>query len=173
MTLIASFFGIGLGMILGETPKAVKRFFPLVTAALFLLITFASQLKLTHLPVPGSQYGMFGSTPQLPGGLWGVLLIPGMFMFFFTVVSGMLNLVVLFFMVLGGMIGQRLAPLEPLRGYGINLAGSLAGILAFTALSFAGVPPVIWVLIGLLVAVPFFIREREISIPQAAPSLGA
>ena len=155
LTLIASFFGIGLGMILGQTPKALKRLFPLVTAALFLLITFASLLGLTHLPIPGGQYVMFGTQ-----GLWGVLWVPAMVMFFFAFVSAMLNLVVMFFMVLGGMIGERLATLEPLRGYGINLAGSLAGILAFTALSFSGVPPVIWVLIGLLVAVPFFVRER-------------
>src|SRR6266436_9431308 len=160
LTLIASFFGIGLGMILGQTPKALKRLFPLVTAALFLLITFASLLDLTHLPIPGGQYVMFGTLPQAPKGLWGLLWVPAMVMFFFTVVSGMLNLVVMFFMVLGGMIGERLALLEPLRGYGINLAGSLAGILTFTALSFSGVPPVIWVFIGLLVAVPFFIRER-------------
>jgi len=159
LTLIASFFGIGLGMTLGQIPK-LRRYFPLVTAAMFLLITFAAQLRLTHLPIPGAQYAMFGSTPEIPAGPFGVFWIPAMFMFFFAVVSGMLNLVVMFFMVLGGLVGERLAPFEPLRGYAINLAGSLAGILAFTALSFAGLPPVIWVLIGLLVAVPFFIRER-------------
>src|SRR6266851_7834614 len=87
LTLIASFFGIGLGMILGQTPKALKRLFPLVTAALFLLITFASLLGLTHLPIPGGQYVMFGTLPQPPKGLWGVLWVPAMVMFFFTVVS--------------------------------------------------------------------------------------
>src|SRR3984893_12786814 len=46
LALIASFFGIGLGMVLGKPPKSVGRFFPLVTAALFLLITFASPLGL-------------------------------------------------------------------------------------------------------------------------------
>src|SRR5947207_11257174 len=52
LTLIASFFGIGLGMILRQKPRVLKRLFPLVTAALFLLITFASLIGLTHLPIP-------------------------------------------------------------------------------------------------------------------------
>src|SRR5690349_25042749 len=38
-------------------------------------------------------------------------------------------LVVIFFLPIGGLVGQRLALLEPLPGYGWNLAGSLAGIL--------------------------------------------
>jgi Spermine/spermidine synthase domain len=103
---------------------------------------------------------MLGSLPQTPAGPWGILLLPFMTLFFFAVVSGVLNLVVMFFMVLGGIIGERLAMLEPLRGYGVNLAGSLAGIAAFTAISFLGLPPVVWVLIGVAATLPFFIHER-------------
>lgn len=160
LPLIASFFGIGLGMMLGKPPQILKRWFAPLTIVLFLLIAFASPLRLTHLPVPGGEYEMLGSLPQGPGGAWGVLLLPFITLFFFAVVSGVLNLVVMFFMVLGGITGERLAALEPLRGYGVNLAGSLAGIGAFTALSFLGVPPVVWVLVGVAVALPFFIRER-------------
>src|SRR6266852_8067913 len=93
LTLIASFFGIGLGMILGQTPKALKRLFPLVTAALFLLIAFAPVLRLTHLPVPGNQYEMFGHAPALSGG-WAVLwffLGPWVF---FAIVPAILYVVV-------------------------------------------------------------------------------
>ena len=159
LALIASFFGIGLGMMLGKPPQILKRFFAPLTIVLFLLIAFASPLRLTHLPVPGGEYEMLGSLPQNPGGPWGILLLPFITLFFFAVVSGVLNLVVMFFMVLGGITGERLATLEPLRGYGINLAGSFAGIAAFTALSFLGVPPVVWVLVGVAVALPFFVRE--------------
>jgi SAM-dependent methyltransferase len=160
LALVASFFGIGLGMILGNSQKTMRRFFPLFLLSLFLLMAFASPLKLTHLPVPGSQYEMFGQPMHSPSGHWGILLMPVMVWIFFAAVSGILNLVVMFFLVLGGLIGERLALLEPLHGYGINLAGSLAGVVAFTALSFSGAPPVLWVLLGLAVAIPFFIRER-------------
>ncbi len=161
LALVASFFGIGLGMILGKSPKTMKRFFPLLALSLFLLIAFASPLKLTHLPVPGGQYEMFGKPLQAPSGLWGILLVPFMVWIFFAVVAGVLNLVVVFFLAIGGLIGERLAHVEPLRGYGINLAGSLAGILAFTALSFSATPPVVWILVGIAAAVPFFIHERS------------
>src|SRR5207245_288509 len=104
LALVASFFGIGLGMILGKSPKTMKRFFPLLALSLFLLIAFASPLKLTHLPVPGGQYEMFGKPPQAPSGLWGILLVPFMVWIFFAVVAGVLNLVVMFFLAIGGLI---------------------------------------------------------------------
>ena len=53
LALVASFFGIGLGMILGDSPKTLRRLFPIFAALLFLLIAFAPVLHLTHLPVPG------------------------------------------------------------------------------------------------------------------------
>src|SRR5258708_10800236 len=46
LALVASFFGIGLGMILGNSPKTMKRFFPIFTVFLFLLIAFAPLLGL-------------------------------------------------------------------------------------------------------------------------------
>jgi spermidine synthase len=160
LALIASFFGIGLGMVLGKPPKAVRRFFPLVTAALFLLITFASPLGLTHLAVPGGDYRMFGNWAQPPQGHWLIVWVVLMVLEYFTVVPGLMYLVVAFFVVLGGIVGERLARIPPLQGYGVNLAGSLAGIVAFTVVSLLGSRPAIWVLIGLLAMVPFFLRER-------------
>src|SRR5207244_3359187 len=74
--------------------------------------------------------------------------------------SGVLNLVILFFLSLGGLIGERLALFTSLRGYGINLAGSIAGVVVFTVMSFAALPPLVWILVGIAAAVPFFIRDR-------------
>ena len=75
-------------------------------------------------------------------------------------VPGILYLVVSFFLVLGGLVGERLVLLKPLPAYGWNLAGSLAGILAFTALSFSTAPPWVWLLLGMVLALPFFFRDR-------------
>jgi len=160
LPLIASFFGIGLGMVLGQPPGILKRLFPLIAAVLFLLIAFASPLRLTHLPVPGAQYVMLGDLPQMPSGPWAPLWLLMMVLEFFTVVPGVMYILVAFFMVLGGIAGERLARTQPLIGYGVNLAGSLAGIVVFTALSFLGVGPAAWVLIGVSAALPFFTSER-------------
>src|SRR5579863_7699221 len=55
--LIASFFGIGLGIMLGEASKPLRRAFPLVATLLFLPIRFASQLRLPSVDISWS-YGL-------------------------------------------------------------------------------------------------------------------
>ena len=160
LALLASSFGIGFGMVLGKPPNALKRWFPLIATGLLLLITFASPLRLTHVSAPGGDYQMFGNFPQPPQGLWLALWIALMVLVYFVVVPGIMYLVVAFFTVLGGIVGERLATLPPLQGYGVNLAGSLAGILVFTLLSFLGAPPAVWVFLGLMAAIPFFIKNR-------------
>ena len=159
--LVACFFGIGLGMIVGlPAGTRKKKLFPLFALALFFLAAFAPRLGLTHLPVPGGgQYEMFGTGIQLHG----VPLLVALFfaqLLFFTVVPGILYLVVMFFLTLGGLVGERLKGMEPLAGYGWNLAGSLAGILAFMLVSFLSASPWVWVLLGFGAAIPFFLRDR-------------
>jgi Spermine/spermidine synthase domain len=160
LALIACFFGIGFGMVLGKPPEALKRWFPLVAAGLFLLITFASPLRLTHVPVPSWDYMTWGDSPRPPDGHWLVLWFGLMLLEYLVVVPCVMYIVVAFFTVLGGIVGERLATLPPLQGYGVNLAGSLAGILVFTLLSFLRSPPAVWVLLGLVAALPFFMRDR-------------
>ena len=96
LALIASFFGIGLGMILGNSPKTMRRYFAIFAASLFLLIAFAPVLGLTHLPVPGHQYEMFGHAVA-PSGAWAALKVLSGIWIFFAVVPGILYLVVNFF----------------------------------------------------------------------------
>jgi len=159
LVLIACFFGIGLGMILERPPRALKRFFPLIAVALFLLIAYASVLKLTHLPIPRSDYFVFSAQP-VAVGRWRILGVIILSSLYLTAVAGIMFIVVGFFAVLGGLVGERLKQFPSLQGYGVNLAGSLAGIVAFTVLSFLGSPPVLWVLLGFLAVAPFFLRER-------------
>jgi spermidine synthase len=159
LALVASFFGIGLGMIVVDPRKTKKKLFPLFASALFLLSAFATKLGLTHLPVPGRQYEMFGHQPVFHG-TWGVIwLFLGPWIFF-AIVPAILYIVVMFFLTLGALVGGQLALLPSLQGYGWNLAGSLAGILAFTALSFSTAPPAVWLLVGFAAAIPFFRKER-------------
>jgi hypothetical protein len=160
LALIASFFGIGLGMLLETPPKAMKRFFPLIAAALLLLITFASALRLTHLAAPNFDYVMLGDQPAGPSGAWVFAWNLMMLLIYLIAIPGIMYLVVAFFSVLGGLVGEHLKEFPSLQGYGVNLAGSLAGILLFTAISLLDLPPVIWVLLGFLALIPFFLRQR-------------
>ena len=41
-------------------------------------------------------------------------------------------------------MAREMAALEPLRAYTLNIAGSLCGVLAFGAMSWLELPPVVW-----------------------------
>lgn len=150
LPLIASFLGIGLGMTLVKLPRWVRVAFPVVSAALFLSITFAGRLHITHVPFPSNAYLFMGLENQTSFRAA---------LFFYGVIFAVLALVVLFFLVLGGLVGEYLGRMAPLAGYGINLLGSLAGIGLYTLLSFWATPPSFWLTIGLLAALPFLFRR--------------
>ena len=153
LPLISSFLGLGLGMTLGRPPRILKQFFPFVASVLFLLIAFASWLRLTTIPAPGEDYLLL-SQREVVTHLAGALRY--MFITLFLIA-----LVVAFFVVLGGLVGENLSKMPPLRGYSINLAGSLAGIGGFTVFCYWRWPPGLWLLFGFLVALPFIYREAR------------
>ena len=155
LPLIASFFGIGLGMIIGAPRRSLKALFPVVGLILFALIAFAAPLRLTHIPLPRADYYVWGAFPDV-----SKVIVP---LRFLGEILGILALVVAFFTLLGGIVGEYLARFEPLPGYGINLVGSLAGVLIFTLLAFLRLPPVAWMLVGFLCLVPFF-RQKPLSL---------
>jgi len=155
LPLIASFLGIGLGMVLGGVRPRLYRAFPALALVLFFLIAFANRLHLVHLPMPWGDYFVFHMFKR---GSWSPLLLA---LLYLGVTLGILALVVAFFMVLGGLLGEQLARMQPLQGYSVNLAGSLAGIAVFTLLSVLSLPPVVWTLGGFAAALPFFARSRS------------
>ncbi len=152
LSLIASFLGIGLGMILGWPKARILRAFPVLSAILFILIANASAFKLIHLPAPTLDYWQFGSG-QNPIS-WATLVYVLAVLYFLALIVGI-------FVVLGGFVGESLSKLPPLKAYGINLAGSLTGILLFTALGYLYSPPWVWLLIGFVFLVPFFIESKK------------
>lgn len=152
LSLIASFLGIGLGMILGRPRARILRAFPVLIAILFVLIANASTFKLIHLPAPTLDYWQFGSG-QNPIS-WATLVYVLAVVYFLALIVGI-------FVVLGGFVGEFLPKLTPLRAYGINLIGSLIGILLFTGLGYLYSPPWVWLLIGFLLLTPFFIQQKK------------
>ena len=71
---------------------------------------------------------------------------------FYSLVLGCLALIVVFFVVLGGFVGEQLSQQRPLLGYAVNLTGSFAGIILFTLLSFWRTPPAVWLSVGFAMA---------------------
>src|ERR1039458_3005613 len=151
LPLVASFFGIGLGMLLGSPRMRLRTVFPAATALLFVLTRFALPLHLSFGDMSW-EYGL-GS----PGGLGSRLLSVIRFL---VVGLGYSVLIIVFFAVLGGFVGQYMKRLPSLRGYGINLAGGLAGMALFSFLAFLHSGPATWLLLGCLLLAPLVAKDR-------------
>lgn len=161
-TLFACFLGLGLGMMRRERDRTDKLL-AILMAAIALVLVFSPQLHLTRLFFPDVgvyQWGGNLRSPQLlpaaralpvlgavlrhlpdamvPWTLGAFALIAG---------SALFCLVLAIFYRLGMLLGEcfEVAGL-PLKAYTLNLAGSLVGTLAFTALVFFSLPPWVWVL---------------------------
>ena len=161
-TLLACFLGLGLGMMRRRRSR-VEKLLPILIAAVVLILAFATQLHLTRLFFPDVgvyQWGGNLHSPQLlPAAralpvLGAVLrrvpdaLVPWLLGVLALIVgAAIFCLVLAIFYRIGIMVGDCLeAAGPPLQAYTLNLAGSLAGTLAFTALVFFSLPPWAWVL---------------------------
>jgi SAM-dependent methyltransferase len=81
--------------------------------------------------------------------------------------SGFFVLTALWFVALGQVLGRKLAAIPSrILAYTVNIAGSLAGIVVFGAMSYYEMPPVCWFVVG-LAGVVWFLREtRQASVPN-------
>jgi len=152
LPLIAAFFGIGLGTMLGANSARLRRAFPVVALLLFSAIRFATPLRLLSVDISWN-YGIDMGAPSL---FWRILST----LRFVGLVFALLSLVVVLFVVLGSFVGEHLKSVRPVQGYGINLAGSLTGMALFSVLSFFNSGPLIWLMAGFVLLVPFFTRQR-------------
>jgi spermidine synthase len=143
--LIACFLGFGLGCCLcGRRVRAMAWFVPLLVIAL-----------VVSLPWPALRE-LLRSMPSLIGGLsevdvWGVPSLPSQGNELIDLAKSVIIVVPLFglvafiFLPLGQLVGWYLekAP-RGIKGYTINILGSLAGILSYTGLCFLNQPPATW-----------------------------
>jgi hypothetical protein len=150
LPLVASFFGIGIGMLLGKPKMRFRTLFPAATALLFIPTRFAMPLHLSFGDM--SWEFALGS-----GGLSSRFLYV---LRFLAVGLGYSVLIIVFFRVLGGYVGQYMKQLPSLRAYGINLSGSLAGMALFSLLAFLHLGPAWWLLLGFLLLAPLVVNHR-------------
>jgi SAM-dependent methyltransferase len=150
LPLVASFFGIGLGMLMGSPRMRLRTVFPAATALLFVLTRFALPL---HLSFGDMSWEYNLGSPALGSRLLYVIR-------FLVIGLGYSVVIVIFFRVLGGFVGQYMKRLPSLRGYGVNLAGGLAGLALFSLLAFLHLGPATWLLLGFILLAPLVARDR-------------
>lgn len=175
-TLFACFLGLGLGMMRRGSGRG-KKVLAMLIAAIVLVLAFAPQLHLTRLFFPDVgvyQWGGNLRSPQLlPAArslpVLGAVLrhVPDTFVPWTLGIVALIAGAALFCLVLaifygiGMLVGDCLeAAGAPLQAYTLNLAGSLAGTLAFTALVFFSLPPWVWIL-PVFAALVYFSSQRK------------
>ena len=150
--LLGSFLGIGAGFLRG---RARVNLFPYAPVALTLLVGLVLIFPV-RIDRSGSDLIYFGNfTSGLP--LW--VTLP----FIFVAVAGVMA------MIAEG-VARTFVEFEPLEAYRYDIAGSIVGIAAFSALAFTWAPPVAW---GVVVAVLFVILLRpSMRVLQAVALIG-
>jgi hypothetical protein len=124
--LLGSFLGIGIGFL---SAKSRHDLFAWALVTLTFLVAFILRFPVT-VDCAGGQIIFFGCSPSgLP--IW--VTLPVIFVAVAVVMASIAQ-----------GVARSFAEFEPLEAYRLDILGSLAGIVAFSLLSFLGAPPIAW-----------------------------
>jgi len=156
--LLASFLGIGLGILQARRRLDLQSLFPVALAVLIAIVaTFKLQLN-----VDSTQEVFFKDMAIRAQGVESFFLVPLVF-----------ALVTLIFTLLGQNLGRLLSTVRPpLTAYTLDVAGSIAGSALFALVSFLGAPPGVWFVIAALAALALPQRRGAFRVVNAAILLG-
>ena len=127
--LMASFLGIGLGILLGRHGgRLAASPFPVLLLATMTLVT-STQL---NVQVRSTGEIFFGLAENQSADVN------------FLVLPLVVLLVVALMATLALPLGPLLRSMAPLRAYAVDISGSMAGIAAFALVSLAATPPGVW-----------------------------
>jgi SAM-dependent methyltransferase len=140
IVLLGSFLGVGLGFLRARAGRRPPAYFPVVLTALVVLVLLVP----VTVERGGGDLVYFTSLSASGPPVW--VTLPAIFLGVAVVMAGP-----------GELVGACFPLLERLEAYRWDLIGSLAGIAAFTLLSFLRAPSVVWgavvaVLTGVLLA---------------------
>jgi SAM-dependent methyltransferase len=153
--LMASFLGIGIGLLLGRRGKLdTIAFFPLLLVAVVALISF---LEL-NVQVRSQEELFFGLAESQAADV-NFLVLPIVF-----------GLVTALMASLAIPLGPLLRSMPPLQAYGWDIVGSMLGIAGFTILSAAGTPPIVWFTVASILVALLIVGSRIgwLAVPSSA-----
>jgi hypothetical protein len=143
--LIASFLGIGLGIILGRNgfnPRMSPFAFLL---AIVVVLVYRQQLNVQVDSVDEIFFGLAESSAADQE---------------FLILPLVVGLVAALLATLALPLGPLLKSMPPLKAYAIDIAGSMTGIATFTILAALGTNPLIWFGIGMAVVLALEFGRR-------------
>ena len=155
--LLACFAGLGIGYAIAKSREGV----PLCLAIPLFAWQFALLIFLRYGLPTGQAYAleMVPFREQLNMGLDAAK--PVQFAAIYLLLTLVFLLTVLAFLPIGQLCGRLMERTRQLKSYGLNLFGSLLGVLLMFFVSFLWTPPVIWFAIGFLVLIFFAVRRQK------------
>jgi len=130
--LMASFLGIGLGMLSARR----KNFWFLPFPLLLLIMVILVALNKFTLLVNSTDVLYYGAGESQSAKAENFLVLPLIF-----------GMVTLCFIPLARMFGQLFTQVKPLTAYTFDIIGSLAGIACFYIIAYFALPPLLWFLV--------------------------
>jgi hypothetical protein len=144
--LLAAFLGIGVGCLLAPIRVRLFAWFPVLTAAV-IAVVYAFRLEVA-IPPSGSIYFTSGTAEPVVA-VETTLLLP---LLFIAVAALMATA--------AQRMAREMAALPPLKGYTLNVAGSLAGVVAFAVMSWLELPPTVWFGAAFVAAIPLLVTAE-------------
>src|SRR6266516_64699 len=127
--LLASFLGIGLGMLAARRQRFWFPPFPL----LLLLLTIVVAVNRFDLRINSTDVLYYGAGEAQSAQAENFIVLPIIF-----------GMVTICFIPLGRSFGRLFTEVKPLTAYTFDIIGSLVGIASFSAMAYFSLPPVIW-----------------------------
>jgi spermidine synthase len=151
--LLGSFLGIGLGFLLARTDRPARPYYSLVALLALVGFILSNPVIIDRASADVIFFTSLETTGPKP---W--LSLPVIFVAVAVIMAGP-----------GEIVGSCFHHLPRLEAYRLDLVGSLFGIVAFTLLSFAEAPSVVWgVIAAALFAVLLGRPGRGLAIAAAA-----
>lgn len=146
LILLATFLGMGVGLLLTNSSKKFFYYFPIT---LLFLIAFVILFKL-ELHISSTRMIFFKGLPTNAVILDSFILLPIIFI-----------AVTMIFISISQELGRLFSKLKPLEAYSWDISGSLSGLLVFSILSFFSIPAYVWFI--LVVVIYFLLMPKKIT----------
>jgi Spermine/spermidine synthase domain len=130
--LMASFLGIGLGMLSARRKNFWFLPFPLLLLAMVILVA----LNKFTLLINSTDVLYYGAGEAQSATAENFIVLPIIF-----------GIVTLCFIPLSRMFGQLFTQVKPLTAYTFDIIGSLVGIACFYTISYFALPPLLWFIV--------------------------
>ncbi|MBU0716992.1 MAG: hypothetical protein KJ749_01980 [Planctomycetes bacterium] len=171
VTLLACFLGLGLGFAIAGRRRS---YFPITMGLLaghVILFGLLSRMGIDSIiRHPQTESGLwFWSVETIEGNGLNARVI-GQLAIFYGFFLAIFVTTILIFIPIGQLTGRMMKTLPPVRAYTVNIVGSIAGVLLFTATAYLWLPPVVWFGLAALMAVVLLRKVRGalmLSVPFA------